>query len=74
MNKSEVARFKLSQTLQEQAAHQGLYGPAAVARHDFIEARIERDSSHLIRLLEQGSLEQVENYILQMQDECRGQV
>ena len=39
---SDIAHFRECQVLQEQSAHHGLYGYAIVARHDFIEARLEQ--------------------------------
>jgi hypothetical protein len=53
-NKSEVARFREQQALEEQAAHLGLSGFAITARHDFIEARAQRGAEHILRLLAEG--------------------
>jgi hypothetical protein len=52
--KSEVARFREQQALQEQAAWQGLCGLAAVASHESITARMERGAEHLLKLIEEG--------------------
>ncbi|HZO71267.1 MAG TPA: hypothetical protein VFB60_03630 [Ktedonobacteraceae bacterium] len=54
MAESEIARFREQQALQEQAAYQGLYGVAAVARHAIITARMERSAQYLLKLLEEG--------------------
>src|SRR6266852_3079619 len=53
-NKSEVARFREQQALQEQAALLGLSGYAITARHDFIEARAQRGASRILQLLAEG--------------------
>lgn len=59
---SEVENFRKEQSLQEQAAHQGLYGFAVVASHEMIEKRVEQGAEYLIRqmtqLLTQGKHEQ----------------
>jgi hypothetical protein len=59
MAESEVARFREQQALQEQAAHQGLYGFAAMARHASITARMERRAEYLLKLLEEGKYQEV---------------
>ncbi len=51
---SEVTEFRKQQALQEQAAYQGLYGLAMVARHETITARMERGSDQLFKLFEEG--------------------
>ena len=56
---SEVARFRQNQALQEQSAHQALYGFATIANHASITARMERGAEHLLSLLEQGKYEEV---------------
>jgi hypothetical protein len=61
-NSSEIAAFRQTQALQEQAAHQGLYGLAVVASHEAIEKRMEQGAEYLIQqmaqLLSQGKHEQ----------------
>jgi hypothetical protein len=49
-NRSEVIRFRHQQAYDE-AALQGLYGLAAVARHDVIIARIEIGTERLLKLI-----------------------
>ena len=56
--KSEVARFRQQQALEEEAAHLALYGFAEVARHDRIVARMERGGQRILRLLEEGKHEE----------------
>ena len=56
---SEVVRFIEQQALQEQAAFLGLYGPAAVARHESIIARMDRGAELLLQLLQEGKHEEV---------------
>jgi hypothetical protein len=58
MSGSEVARFRQNQALQEQAVHQALYGPAAVASHASITARMERGADRLLALFAQGKPEE----------------
>jgi hypothetical protein len=52
--KSEVARFRQQQALEEEAARLALYGYAEVARHDRIIARMERGGQRILRLIEEG--------------------
>lgn len=53
-NKSEVARFRERQALEEQAAHLALSGFAIAARHDFIVARAQRGAERILQLLAEG--------------------
>ncbi len=55
---SEVAAFRHLQTVQEQSAHNGLYGYAMVARHDLIEARLEQGADRIVALMQAGETEQ----------------
>jgi len=59
---SDVARFRQQQELEEEAAKRGLYGPAVVANHESITARMERDAERInerVRLLlKQGKHEE----------------
>ena len=41
-NKSEIARFREQQALEEEAARLALTGYAITARHDFINTRMQR--------------------------------
>lgn len=56
--KSDVARFRQQQALEEEAARLALYGFAEVAKHDRIVARIERSGQRILRLLEEGRHEE----------------
>ena len=56
--KSEVARFREQQALQEEAARLAVHGYAEVARHDRIIARMERGGRRILRLLEEGKQEE----------------
>jgi len=60
MNPSEVARFREDQERREQGAQRGLYAFAAVSRHAFIEARMERGAERLLKLIAEGKLEEVQ--------------
>ena len=59
MAKSEVAKFREQQALQEQAAQQGFHGLAIVANHESITVRMERGAEYLLKLLEEGKHEEV---------------
>jgi len=72
MIKSEVVQFRSKQALHDEAAHLGLYGFAAVARHAFIETRMESYAGRLVELMRQGKVEQADELAIQMQQECRG--
>lgn len=52
MGESMVANFRARQAQEEQAAHQGLSGLAAVASHEAITARMERGAERLIKRVE----------------------
>jgi hypothetical protein len=54
IGKSEVARFRQQQALEEEAARLALYGFAEVARHERITARMELGGRRIIRLIEEG--------------------
>ena len=49
--KSEVARFREEQRLQEEAAQLGLTGLAIVARHEIITAKMEREAELILKNL-----------------------
>ncbi len=55
---SDIAHFRECQMLQEQSAHHGLYGYAIVARHDFIEARLEQGADRIVMLMQEGRCEE----------------
>ncbi len=56
--KSEVARFRQQQALEEEAARLGLYGFAEVAKHERIIARMELGGRRILRLIEEGKHEE----------------
>lgn len=51
---SEVARFREQQALQEQAAHNALYGPSEVASHESIIARMDLNGPYYLQLIQEG--------------------
>lgn len=59
-NKSEVARFREQQALEEESARQALSGYAITARHDFINARMQRGGERILQLIEQGKHEEAQ--------------
>jgi hypothetical protein len=58
VGKSEVARFRQQQALEEEAARLALYGFAEVARHERITVRMELGGRRIIRLIEEGKHEE----------------
>jgi hypothetical protein len=59
MSKSEIARIREHIALEEQAAWNGLFGPAIVASHKAITARMEQGAQRLLKLIEAGRHEEV---------------
>ena len=57
---SEIARFREQQALEEEAARLALSGYAISARHDFINARMQRGGERILRLIEQGKHEEAQ--------------
>ncbi|HEU0001988.1 MAG TPA: hypothetical protein VFQ36_13895 [Ktedonobacteraceae bacterium] len=57
---SEVARFREQQALEEEAARLALSGYAISARHDFINARMQRGGERILQLIEQGKHEEAQ--------------
>jgi hypothetical protein len=57
---SEVAKFREVQGLEEEAAQQGLYGLAAVARHETLTARIEVGAEYILQLIREGKHEEAQ--------------
>ncbi len=53
-NKSEVARIMRQIDLELEAAERGLHGFAITARHDFINARMQRGGERILQLIEEG--------------------
>jgi hypothetical protein len=64
MTESSVAQFRQQLALQEEAAYQGLYGVAAVARHDIITARMVQITLHLQHLEQEGKHEEAQAILL----------
>ncbi|MGH2495438.1 MAG: hypothetical protein ACRDIV_12105 [Ktedonobacteraceae bacterium] len=60
IHKSEIARFREQQALEEEAARLALSGLAITTRHDFITARMQRGGEHILRLIEQGKHEEAQ--------------
>lgn len=60
LHKSEVARFREQQALEEEAAQRGMYGFASTARHDFINARMQRGGERILRLIDEGKHEEAQ--------------
>ena len=58
MNQSEIAKFRQQQAAEEESAELGLFGPAMMASHDFILAKIEQGGGYLLQLFQQGRHEE----------------
>jgi hypothetical protein len=58
IHKSEVARFREQQALEEEAARLALSGYTITARHDFITARMQRGGERILQLIEEGKHEE----------------
>ena len=54
IHKSEIARFREQQALEEEAIRMAFSGLAITARHDFITARMQRGGEHILRLIAEG--------------------
>ena len=59
-SKSEVARFRRRQALEEEAARRGMYGFAEVARHDCITARMMLGAERVLGLIAEGKHEEAQ--------------
>ena len=59
-SKSEVARFRQRQALEEEAARRGMYGFAQVGRHDAIMARMTRSGERILGLIAEGKHEEAQ--------------
>jgi hypothetical protein len=57
---SEIARFREQQALEEEAARLALSGFAITARHDFINARMQRGGERILQLIAQGKHEEAQ--------------
>jgi hypothetical protein len=51
---SEVARIMRQIDLELEAAQRGLYGFASTARHDLINARMQRGGERILQLIDEG--------------------
>src|SRR5450759_4977531 len=58
--RSEVARIMRQIDLELEAAHRGLHGFASTARHDFINARMQRGGERILQLIEEGKHEEAQ--------------
>lgn len=58
--KSEVARAMRQIDLELEAADRGLHRFATTARHDFINARMQRSGEYLLQLINQGKHEEAQ--------------
>ena len=54
LHKSEIARFREQQALEEEAMRLGFSGFAITARHDFIAARMQRGGERILQLIAEG--------------------
>ena len=59
-SKSELAQLMQQIDEQNAAGRLGLYGPAIVATHASITARMERGAERILGLIEQGKHKEVE--------------
>lgn len=59
-SKSEVARFRRRQALEEESARLALHGYAEVARHERINARMTRGGEHILTLIAEGKHEEAQ--------------
>lgn len=57
---SEVARLMRQIDLEREAAERGMYGFATTARHDFINARMQRGGERILQLIEEGKHEEAQ--------------
>ncbi len=55
---SEVAHFREQQALEEQASRLGLYGPAIVANHNSITARLQQGAARILNLMHEGKVQE----------------
>lgn len=58
--KSEVARAMRQIDLEREAGAQGMYGFTITARHDFINARMQRNGERILQLIEEGKHEEAQ--------------
>ena len=67
---SEVARLKECLRLEAEAAFQGLYGYAEVARHEIIQQRLERFGEVFEQLKERLGEEEAALFMLDTMEEA----
>jgi hypothetical protein len=58
--RSEVARIMRQIDLELEAAQRGLHGFASTARHDFINARMQRGGERILQLIDEGKHEEAQ--------------
>jgi len=68
---SEVARVLHQIDLEQEAADRALHGFAITARHDFINARMQRYGERILRLIDEGKHE--EALVLMNSDDWGGE-
>ncbi len=61
--RSEVARMMRQIDLELEAAQRAMYGSAATARHDFINAQMQRGGERILHLIEEGKHEEAQALI-----------
>jgi hypothetical protein len=54
LHKSEIARFREQQALEEEAARLSLSGFATTARHDIITAKMQQGGERILQLIAEG--------------------
>lgn len=57
---SEVARLMRQIDLELEAAQRGLHGFAITARHDLINARMQRGGERILQLIDEGKHEEAQ--------------
>lgn len=67
---SEVARLKECLRLEAEAAFQGLYGYAGVARHEVIQQKLERFGEVFSQLKEQMGEEEAALFMLDTMEQA----
>ena len=60
LHKSEVARFRELQALEEESMRMAFSGLAITARHDIITARMQRGGERILQLIEEGKHEEAQ--------------
>lgn len=60
LHKSEVARFRELQALEEESLRMVFSGFAITARHDYINARMQRGGEHILQLIAEGKHEEAQ--------------